>query len=79
MWSEISKMKALENLRVDIVLSSTYVHAYYEHVLFTPLETVQGLKEFEVYANWTEDEELQQKSRGKVWPFKIRRGMGMML
>lgn len=79
MWSDVSKMEALEYLRIDMVIWAPEVYAAYEHVLFTPLETsgVQGLREFEVCASWSEDEYLQREIRGKIWPFKITRGMGV--
>ena len=73
MWSEISKMRALKHVRVEIVPGSTYIYADYEYALFTPLETAQGSKKFEVYASWPEHKDLHRQ--GKTWPFKITRGV----
>jgi len=72
-------MKALEYMRVDMVIWAPYVDSAYEHVLFTPIETVRGLKKLEVYTSWSEAEDVQQQSGGKTWHFEIRRGMGMMI
>ena len=77
MWLEISKMRALEHMEVDMVIWAPYVDAAYEHVLFTPLETLRGLKRFEVYTSWSEDGNFRRASGGKTWPFKITRGIGV--
>jgi hypothetical protein len=68
-------MSGLKHLRVDMMIWAPGVEFAYGEVLFTPLEAVKGMKEFEVWVSWEKDELLDIQSGGKVWPFTLTRGM----
>ena len=71
-------MPSLKYVKVDMA-GHWWVEPAYEEVLFTPLEAVKGLREFEVTVGWEKDEHLDRQSKGKVWPFVIKRvGYDMM-
>lgn len=74
-WQEISKMKGLKYVRVNMVINAPYVIAEYEELLFSPLAAVQGVEEIEVYVSWEEHGQADEEGRGRVWPFTLRRGV----
>ena len=77
-WQEISKMKGLKYVRVDMVIYAPYVKAAYEELLFSPLAAVQGVEEIEACVSWEEYDQADEEDGGRVWPFTVRRGVASL-
>ncbi|KAF2031467.1 hypothetical protein EK21DRAFT_87967 [Setomelanomma holmii] len=72
-WKQISTMRRLTNLRVDIVLWTRWIEAAYEDLLLSVVATVRDVENVEVYASWAAIVPADVEG-AKVWPFTLRRG-----
>ncbi|OCK89426.1 uncharacterized protein K441DRAFT_699780 [Cenococcum geophilum 1.58] len=70
-WQEISKMKGLKYVRVNMVIYAPDVKPAYEELLFSSLAAVQGVEKIEARVSWEEDGQPNE-DRGRVWPFTVR-------
>lgn len=73
-------MKGLKRLRIDMVLYNRNIHSRWvdpnwELLLFSSLEVIQGVKEFEVFTSWGGEDQPIRLDLVKEWPFTVRRGV----
>jgi hypothetical protein len=71
-WGDISKMKNLKRVTVDLFVYAMAMHAGHEEIFFSPLEGLRDDVDIEVRVTWAEDASVQW---AKTWPFTVKRRM----
>jgi hypothetical protein len=69
-WEDIFQMKSLRNVRVDIFLRPSFIHATFEDIFFSPLKELRDPVQVEVRVNWKINE---SGAKEKTWPFILKR------
>ncbi|KAF1846477.1 uncharacterized protein K460DRAFT_367246 [Cucurbitaria berberidis CBS 394.84] len=69
---DISKMKGLNHLRVDIFVWAPYIHAEHEALFFSPLTNLGDSVKVEVRVCWEKDSSVPEE---EIWPFIVSRDM----
>ncbi|KAH7080486.1 hypothetical protein BKA63DRAFT_563170 [Paraphoma chrysanthemicola] len=70
-WNDVSRLKGLERVRIDIYRYEMSVFATDEELYFSSLDELRCRVELEVYVSWRPEPGVE------IWPFMLRRGMIM--